>query len=164
MNFDQNPGLLYYKAWAQKADGTWYTVTSTSSKESRELILLFFGGLTLVLTYMEIKTRNMPLGALAAGSWIVMWKYVTSNTIIVDNSSQNIFTIVCIVAAIIMFFWGIIANGNDDTKKVNRFGFVIKPPPPVNETRRRYGTGRMQQSDDDYKAMIHKALHPRERD
>ena len=23
MNFDQNPGSLYYSAWAQKADGTW---------------------------------------------------------------------------------------------------------------------------------------------
>jgi hypothetical protein len=163
MNFNENAGSLYYKAWAQKADGTWYTVTSTVSKESEKLFLLFLGGLALVLSYFEIKTRNMPLGALAAGAWIVMWKYVTSNALLTDPSSQNIFTILCIVAALVLFFYGIITNGNDE-KKTNRFGFTKKEPPPVNETRRQSGTDRLNLTPAEYKAAIHKKLHPREKD
>jgi len=58
---------------------------------------------------------------------------------------------------------GIITNGKDDTKKENRFGFIKREPPPIDETRRRYGTGRMNQTPEEYKEYIHRKLHPRER-
>jgi hypothetical protein len=40
MDFNENSGMLYYKAWGQKADGTWIPTTNSGFKESIQLILL----------------------------------------------------------------------------------------------------------------------------
>ena len=48
MDFSENAGSLYYKAWAQKVDGTWYVTTGTGNEESRDVILAtLFGVLAL---------------------------------------------------------------------------------------------------------------------
>jgi len=120
--------------------------------------------ITLVLTILEIRTRNMPIGAIAAGLWIATWRYIVSNSPKLDSSVSQILALVFIVMAIIMFFWGIITNGNDESKKHNRFGFIIKEPPPINETRRLSGTGRLVQTPEEYRETIHRKLHPREKD
>jgi len=129
------------------------------------MLLIVLVVITLTLTFFEIKTRNMPLGAIAAGMWIVAWQYLQANySAYLSTSALNIIAIVFIVTALIFFFWGIIANGKDDTKKVNRWGREVKEPPAVNETRRRYGTDRLDQSPEEYKEMVHRKLHPHEKD
>lgn len=40
MDFNNTTLQVFYKAWAQKLDGTWYTDTSSGSKESVNLIEL----------------------------------------------------------------------------------------------------------------------------
>ena len=75
MNFDQNPGLLYYKAWAQKADGTWYTSTSTGSEESRVVLFIAFVVIALGLTIAAFVAKTSASGMLRiAGvvAWIIM--------------------------------------------------------------------------------------------
>lgn len=119
---------------------------------------------TLVLTYFEIKIRNMPLGAIASGMWIVLWKYIDTNYgSSLDNASLNIIAMAFIAMALFCFFYGIITDGKDDTKKVNRWGMEVKEPQPENEIRRRSGTGRLNQTPEEYKEMIHQKLHPKER-
>ena len=75
MNFNENAGSIYYKAWAQKADGTWYVTTSTGSKESR--VVLFIGMIFLVfgLTIASFTLKGIiaPILRLASAIlWIIM--------------------------------------------------------------------------------------------
>lgn len=81
MDMNQNAGTLYYEAWGQKGDGSWYLVPSQSSKESREVILLAILGLSGVLSWFAIKGRNILLGVLASVSWLVVWFYNQSTPI-----------------------------------------------------------------------------------
>jgi len=130
-----------------------------------ENLLYVFTVLALVLTYFEIKTRNMPLGAVCSGIWILLWKFIDVNYAgQLDNASLNIITLTLIIMALICLFMGIITNGKDDTKKVNRWGREVKEPPAINETRRRYGTDRLEQTPEEYKETIHHKLHPKEKD
>lgn len=129
------------------------------------MLLAVLAVITLVLTYFEIKTRNMPLGAVASGLWIATWKYIDVNyATALDNASLNIITITFIIMALICLFMGIIVDGKDDKKKLNRWGREAKEPPAVNETRRRSGTDRLNQTPEDYKEMIHHKLHPKDKD
>ena len=61
MNFNENAGSIYYKAWAQKADGTWYVTTSTGKKESKTMTLLFLLGFGLLVSYFAIRNRNLMM-------------------------------------------------------------------------------------------------------
>jgi uncharacterized membrane protein len=75
MNFDQNPGSLYYAAWAQRADGTWYTNLSTGSEESRVVLFIAFVVIALGLTIAAFVAKTSASGMLRiAGvvAWIIM--------------------------------------------------------------------------------------------
>ena len=89
MDFNENAGSLYYKAWAQKADGTWYVTTSKSSKESREVLFLTFVVIALGLTIAAFIAKTSASGMLRIASviaWIIMiplsfaQSWPTSNT------------------------------------------------------------------------------------
>lgn len=77
MDFDENPGKLYYKVWAQKADGKWYTGAITDFEESRIMTLLAFiilaGGLT-VATF-ALKSGRKILCWASAGAWLLLGVY-----------------------------------------------------------------------------------------
>jgi len=75
MNFDTNPGPLYYKAWAQKPDGHWYVTPATGFKESTGMILLALCGLALGLTVAMFLSRNPMLGFPAGLFWAVLGGY-----------------------------------------------------------------------------------------
>jgi hypothetical protein len=81
MDMNQNLGTLYYTAWAQKADGTWYTTMSTNSEESKEVILIALLGLAGCLSFFSIKGKNMLLAVLASISWLIVFAYNQSTPI-----------------------------------------------------------------------------------
>ena len=75
MNFDQNPGSLFYSAWAQKADGTWYTNLSTGSEESRVVLFIAFVVIALGLTIAAFMAKTTASGMLRIASvvaWLIM--------------------------------------------------------------------------------------------
>lgn len=75
MNFDQSPGSLYYSAWAQKADGTWYTNLSTGSEESRVVLFIAFVVMALGLTIAAFMAKTTASGMLRIASvvaWLIM--------------------------------------------------------------------------------------------
>lgn len=84
MDFDTNAGPIYYKVWAQKADGKWYTGAITGIKESEVMTLLAFiiltGGLTIAT--FALQSGRRILCWVSAGSWLLLGiysytKYVT---------------------------------------------------------------------------------------
>jgi len=81
MDMNQNAATLYYTAWAQKGDGTWYTTMSQSSKESREVVLLALLALAIGLSYFAIKGKNILLAVLASASFLILWFYNQSTPI-----------------------------------------------------------------------------------
>ena len=89
MSMDQNPGTLYYSAWAQRANGTWYVTASTGSEESRVVLFLTFVVIALGLTIAAFVAKTSASGMLRIASviaWIIMiplsfaQSWPTSNT------------------------------------------------------------------------------------
>jgi cation transport ATPase len=76
MDFNENPGYLYYKAWAQKADGTWFVTTSTGSEESKKMLLLFLGLLPLVLLGMGYGFKKSWILWLSIPFWFILGVYI----------------------------------------------------------------------------------------
>ena len=75
MDFSQNAGPIYYKAWAQKADGTWYITPTEGSKESRDVILAtLFGVLALGAIVFTIigYTKHQPILALFGAAFFLI--------------------------------------------------------------------------------------------
>lgn len=112
MNFDQNPGLLYYKAWAQKADGTWYIATGTGSKESR--VVLFIGMIFLVfgLTIASFTLKGIiaPILRLASAIlWIIMIPIMLSQNWTTTNTYlPTAISYFCIIMCIVMVIMTVI--------------------------------------------------------
>jgi hypothetical protein len=75
MDFDENPGSIFYKAWAQKADGTWYVTTGTGNKESAVVTLIAFLLLALGLTIPAFIWRKALLAFAGSGAWIIFAVY-----------------------------------------------------------------------------------------
>lgn len=81
MDFDENPGFLYYKAWAQKPTGKWYVNTSTGKEESRVMALLALLGLGLVVSGFSIHKRNTIIGIVSSAIWLAIIAYTRANPI-----------------------------------------------------------------------------------
>jgi hypothetical protein len=103
MDMNQNAGTLYYEAWGQKSDGSWYLIPSQSSKESREVILLALLGLGGGLSFFAIKGKNILLAVLASVSWLIVFAYNQSTPIagFVKGSSGDIFVEVLLIGLMI---------------------------------------------------------------
>lgn len=75
VDFDQNAGPVYYRAWAQRADGTWVMTPSQGSKESKALVLLIIGLIALGLTVSSFWLKQIVLAVGSAFAWLLMGAY-----------------------------------------------------------------------------------------
>lgn len=69
MDFDQNPGPLYYKAYAQHADGSWVVRSPLAWKESQIMTLIFFAVVAGILSFIGAKSSFYILKILAGIAW-----------------------------------------------------------------------------------------------
>jgi hypothetical protein len=76
MNFNENAGTLYYKAWGQRADGTWFTTTSTGAKESKQLIFLGMIALAVIPMALGYAVKKSWLLWLAIPFWFILSLYM----------------------------------------------------------------------------------------
>ena len=112
MDFNENAGSLYYKAWAQKADGTWYVTTHTVSKESR--VVLFIGMIFLVfgLTIASFTLKGIiaPILRLASAIlWIIMIPIMLSQNWTTTNTYlPTAISYFCIIMCIVMVIMTVI--------------------------------------------------------
>jgi hypothetical protein len=92
MDFNQNAGPIYYKAWAQNLDGTWQVQTGTGTEESKELQAIMFTGLVLLLLVVGIWRKEHIEGMLLffadAILW-VMWSYYMYGQTFLTNTFMN---------------------------------------------------------------------------
>lgn len=120
MDFDQNLGFLYYKAWAQKLDGTWYINTSTGNKESRTMVLILLVGFATFLSIFGMIKKNPLFTVFGAAGWLSVILYTRANPIgdmpigsTFDNSLLLVFLVMMV--APIVYSWR-------ESRKDNREG------------------------------------------
>jgi hypothetical protein len=70
MNFDDNPGTLFYSAWGQRADGTWHTIKLSGSEESAVVLLIAILTACVGLTVGGFALRRPAIAFLGAGFWL----------------------------------------------------------------------------------------------
>jgi len=166
MDFDENPGALYYRAWGQKVDGTWAIVPYQSSKESAELQLLAVIGFTVFLTwlgyYLGTKSRNILLGLVGSIGWIILLVYdlnvsATSPLFGFAKGSfgDQCIIYICYIMMILIPLCVLVRIRSQDSMESKGYditpdGGVAGSPRPTMPTR----NGIMDMSNEDYRAYI----------
>jgi len=76
LDLTNNVGPIFYAAWAQKADSSWYTDQESLSEESRAVIILTIGLITLALTIYAwacYNRKSMTASAMLHSVCIILW-------------------------------------------------------------------------------------------
>ncbi len=93
MDFDTNPGPLYYRVWAQQADGSWVLTPAEDSKESAIMTLLAFFLLPGIVSFLCIRSSYSALKFCAGVAWWVAafyWFNSPPSSIVVGSSVHTI--------------------------------------------------------------------------
>lgn len=72
VDFFNNPGPIFYRAWVQKADDTWLLGDDIESEVSGGLIAIFLGMLALGTTGLSFWKRNIVLSLGSSLSWTAL--------------------------------------------------------------------------------------------
>ena len=110
MDFDENPGPLYYRAWGQKADETWYEDYQGGYEESEIMTMLGLIVLALGSSWVGLKSSYWILKLLAGGTWGILAVYLVNNPLGGD-ASQPLQTVALLIitafaaAMAFMPFW-----------------------------------------------------------
>lgn len=111
MDFNDNAGILYYTAWAQKLDGTWNLVSSSGSEESKEVILLSFIGTILavgMINFGFLRNSFMPYKLAGAFLWVIPIVWVMSNppSIFTAGSALQAVTLIVLIGIGLISLFG----------------------------------------------------------
>ena len=142
MDFDQSLGILYYRAWAQKGDGTWVLAPSEGWKESEVLTLLLLFGFGLILSYVAIRTKEqvtaLVLAFVASAIWLTCIIYTRANPIgnmtTGDNADNAILVaLIALMVLVPVITWRVKRSENERTSREDTYkraalpkDFVIK--------------------------------------
>lgn len=75
MDFDNNPGPIYYRAWAQKADGKWIVSAVGAERESDAMFFLALMLLAVGLTVAMFVSKQSMLSFFCAGAWVALMAF-----------------------------------------------------------------------------------------
>jgi len=75
MDFEENPGPIHYRAWAELNDGTWISPPAEGTEESRAVTLLALALIAASLTVALFITKNALLGFPCVIFWAVLGGY-----------------------------------------------------------------------------------------
>lgn len=75
MDFDQNPGQLFYKVWGQKADGKWYTGSRSAWEESAIVTLIALFIFCGILSFLGVRSNFVLLRLMGGAVWITLLIY-----------------------------------------------------------------------------------------
>lgn len=80
MNFDENPGPIYYKAWGQTAGGQWLLTPSTGVKESVTVLSIAVSLIVLGLTVLAFVLKRSTLHMVCVAVWLFFGVYMWNQT------------------------------------------------------------------------------------
>ena len=76
MNFDENPGVIYYRIWAQNSEGVWLdSEVNTQGLEGATVLMIAFVLLCLGLTIGGFTLRRSSLAMAGIAAWMSMGAY-----------------------------------------------------------------------------------------
>jgi hypothetical protein len=136
MNFDENLGTIYYKAWAQKPDGHWYVATSTGSKESEVVTLILLFGFGVVLSYIAIRTKEqmtaLVLAFVASAIWLTCIIYTRANPIgnmtTGDNADNAILVaLIALMVLVPVITWRVKRSENEKVTREDTYKRAALP-------------------------------------
>jgi len=159
MDFDANPGPIYYRAWGWSPVFGWGLVPEEGSQEARIVTYIALFILALSLTIISIRWYNLLLSLFASVAWLFLWRYNLSTPlgdVAIGSIEQEWLTYLFIGMAIVimmLFFWRR-SRMSGSRGQTRGFDSAVPPEEEVGQG------GRMSESVDEYRARIHAALHP----
>lgn len=75
LDFDQNPGPLYFKIWGQKVDNKWYTGSKYVWEESAVMTFLGILLFAFILSYLAFRSSFKPMRFVAGFAWVAVLIY-----------------------------------------------------------------------------------------
>jgi len=149
MDMNQNAGTLYYEAWGQKGDGSWYLVPSQSSKESREVVLIGLILMGMLGSAFAVMKRNVLFAIGGAVIWFFLIAYTRSNplpNVVAGSGTDSLFIGICVAFSIGTMITVFYLNNQEKTKD--------NPPPNEHVVNRHNTRGSSYESADEYQARL----------
>ncbi len=160
MDFDQNPGPIYYRAWAWSAEKGWFTNPSGGWKESAIMTLLAFIAIAGVMSFLALRSSYFVLKFLAGLSWWGFAVYWLSNRPVAITAGSATDTIILLllfffgIAIMLMPFW---YTKTEEGQEIGR-GFKLPfMKTPEEEEKANYHEGRGERNDA-YRNRVYGAL------
>lgn len=107
IDFDQNAGIIYYKAWGQNNDGSWVLQAPSGSQEGKIMGLIALGLIAVGMTIVGARSQYYILKVMAGFFWILVlayWIYSPPSSVVVGGAVHSIGIVVFIGVALAMFF------------------------------------------------------------
>jgi hypothetical protein len=156
MDMNQNAGTLYYEAWAQKGDGTWYLVPSTVPEESREVVLIALILLGALGSFFGIVKRQWLFSIGASVVWFFLIAYTRSNplpNVVAGSSVDSLWIGICVLFSLGTMLTTFILSNNDKKQELEKF-HNSQGYRPEQEINRHNAIGSSYESADDYQARL----------
>ena len=116
VNFDNNPGPVYYSAWAQRPDGTWYMNPETGEEESAIMLLLVLVGIPLAFVVMALVFKHGLLYFAASAAWIIAGIYARTRSTVDWDIYYALFILFCFLGLAFSLYPAIVRTKKSEDK------------------------------------------------
>jgi len=120
VDLDENSGDIYYAAWGQRADGTWYTDLKTDKEENRNVILLGILAFAAIISYIAFRSNFFGFKLIGGMTWFPgIWMYFKNNppsTITEGSGMHTVILLLCIGFGVMIVLSGL-GRGIQRTEK-----------------------------------------------
>jgi len=124
MDMNQNAGTLYYSAWAQHPDGSWYVVASTHSEESREVVLIGLIALGAIGSIFAIYKRQVLFAVGASTVWFLLISYTRANplpNVVAGSGTDSLWIGTCVAFSLGTILTTFVMRNNDTKEKEEKY-------------------------------------------
>jgi len=170
MDFDQNPGPLYYKIWGQKVDDKWYTGSYSAWEESAVMTLLGMLFFAFILSYLAFRSSFKPMRFVAGFAWVavlIFWIMIPPSAITAGSAAHVAVMLVLIFAAFAVSLsgFGVEENRLRGTEGGSKSSSVFSLRKPSFLDSEGQSIARKNRERDEgneaYRARAHKAVSPK---
>lgn len=170
LDFDQNPGPLYYKIWGQKVDDKWYTGSKYVWEESAVMTLGGMLFLAFILSYLAFRSSFKPMRFVAGFAWVavlIYWIASPPSAVTAGSAAHVAVMLVLIFAAFAVSVsgFGVEENRLRGAEGESRSSsvFNLRKPRFLDSERQSIARKNREREEDNqaYRGRVHRATHPR---